>query len=609
MLLSRGKKVMLGNEAIAYGAVEAGMEVAAGYPGTPSTEIIETLMKIKSGAYVEWSINEKVAFETAYGSAMMGAKAMATMKHVGVNVAADPLFSSSYTGVNGALVIVSADDPSMWSSQNEQDNRYYGMHAMIPVIEPYDPQSAHDLMIEAFKLSEKFGHPFIFRSTTRIGHVRSQVSYITSKTVISHTLIKDPKRFVMAPETATRDRVKQVERFAKIREGIEYLNSLEGYEGSDELIIASGISYAYVKDVINENNLKCRVLKLSTPYPIPEQMMIRSLSECKRVLIVEENDPVVEMQVKSLMIDRSLVREIHGKDYISQIGEMTLEKVRDAFEKFFGKEMKKNPAIEEVDAVIRPPAMCPGCPHRASFYGLKKGLAMVSMQNSFFSGDIGCYTLGMMPPYNVQDSATNMGSSIGLANGIYRATGTVPVAIIGDSTFFHSGLEGVADAVYHNLPVLIMVLDNRSTAMTGQQPSPSIDIDIENVAKAMGIEYTKTYDPFELKESYSIVRDAAQWIKENSKPALLVSKRSCALEVLPKVKGKLPVAVVNEDKCTGCTICYDYFTCPSILPLADKKAFIDDTCIGCGACVEVCPFKAITIEGEKPEGWDAAWLD
>ncbi len=230
MLLSRGKKVMLGNEAIAYGAVEAGLEVAAGYPGTPSTEIIETLMKIKSGAYVEWSINEKVAFET---------------------------------------------------------------------------QSAHDLIIEAFKLSEKFGHPVIFRSTTRIGHVRSQVSYSTSKTVISHTVVKDPKRFVMAPETAIRDRVQQVERFAKIREGIEYLNSLEGDDGSDELVIASGISYAYVKDAINENNLKCRILKLSTPFPIPEKIMASALEGCKRVLIVEENDPIVEMQVKSLMIDRS----------------------------------------------------------------------------------------------------------------------------------------------------------------------------------------------------------------------------------------------------------------------------------------------------------------
>ncbi|MGC8608773.1 MAG: indolepyruvate ferredoxin oxidoreductase subunit alpha [Thermoplasmata archaeon] len=609
MPLSRGKRVMLGNEAIAYGAVEAGLEVAAGYPGTPSTEIIETLMKIKSGAYIEWSINEKVAYETAYGSAMMGAKAMATMKHVGVNVAADPLFSSSYSGINGSLVIVSADDPSMWSSQNEQDNRYYGMHALIPVIEPYDPQSAHDLVIEAFKISEKFGHPVMLRTTTRIGHVRSQVSYLASRTVISHKVIKEPNRFVMAPETAKNDRIKQIERWEKIKHELEYLNSLEGDENSEELVIASGISYAYVKDVVAENGIKCRILKLSTPFPVPEKMLVGAMKKCKSILVVEENDPVVEMQVKSIMVDNSILREIHGKDYISQIGEMSIEKVRQAFSKFFHKEMKEMKSISKEEAVMRPPAMCPGCPHRASFFGLKKGLAMVSMQNSFYSGDIGCYTLGMLPPYNVQDSATNMGSSIGIANGIYRATETVPVAIIGDSTFFHSGLEGVANAVYHDLPVLIIVLDNRSTAMTGQQPSPSVDIDIEGVAKAMGVQYTKTYDPFSIKESYDIVKNAAQWIKDNSKPALLVSKRSCALEVLPKVKGDLPVAIVDENKCTGCTICYDYFTCPSILPLDNKKAFIDDTCIGCGACVEVCPFKAISIKGEKPEGWDAAWLD
>lgn len=474
----------MGNQAIAFGALKAGVEVAAGYPGTPSTEIIETLKGLNDSVYAEWSINEKVALETAYGAAMMGSKALAAMKHVGMNVAADPLFSSSYTGVDGALVIVSADDPSMWSSQNEQDNRYYGLHALIPVIEPYDPQSAYDLTIKAFEISEKLRHPVILRTTTRVGHVRSQVNFERDGQKEKKGIEKNPGKYVMAPENARRDRVEQIDRWNQVSEYIERLNVLED-NGSNTLIIASGIAYPYVKEITEEEGLNANIFRLVTPVPIPEKSILDSMTRVKKVLVVEENDPVVELQLSQLMVKNGIMKELHGKDLVSPIGELTLEKVRGAIMGFFGKEYVRS-YPDDVSLRTRPPALCPGCPHRSSFYDIKKGLSKVSMQKAFFSGDIGCYTLGALPPFNEQDSATNMGSSVGISNGVFRATGQIPVSIIGDSTFFHSGLQGVANAVYNGTPEIIIVLDNRSTAMTGQQPSPSTHISIENVARAMG---------------------------------------------------------------------------------------------------------------------------
>jgi Indolepyruvate ferredoxin oxidoreductase, alpha and beta subunits len=332
--LSTTKRVILGNEAIAFGALSAGVSIAAGYPGTPSTEIIETLMAYGK-IYTEWSANEKVAFETAYGAAINGAFALTTMKHVGLNVAADPLMSSSYTGVEGALVIVSADDPSMWSSQNEQDNRYYGLHALIPVIEPYDPQSAHDLTIEAFKLSNKVKHPVILRSTTRIGHIRGPVELKPPSRPILGKLIKDPKRYVLVPENARRNRVEQLKRWEKIEEEVEGLNGLIDND-SENLIIASGISFGYVIDAMKELDIKANVLRLSTPVPIPKRLFLKAVSNSKRVLIVEEGEPIVEYQIKDLLYDQGIRVELHGKDLVSRVGEMTLDKVYYAFSKFLG---------------------------------------------------------------------------------------------------------------------------------------------------------------------------------------------------------------------------------------------------------------------------------
>lgn len=598
------KRIVLGNEAIAFGALSSGVAVAAGYPGTPSSEIIETIMKYGDKVYAEWSSNEKVAFETAYGAAMMGARALATMKHVGVNVAADALMSSSYTGVEGSLVLISADDPSMWSSQNEQDNRYYGMMALIPVIEPYDPQSAYDLIMSAFEFSSEVKHPVIFRSNTRINHVRSQVDMKDIKPPVMGRLSKNPSRYALVPENARRNRKEQLRRWEIIQKKVEELNSIEG--DGKKLVIASGIAYAFVKEVVE--NSKVKILKLSTPFPIPKEITLKALEDSEEVLVVEELEPIVEMQVKDLMMSEGIMLKIHGKDLVDRTGELTLEKVNYAVGKFLGKEVDK---IDDItfDVVPRPPALCPGCPHRSSFIDLKKGLALAGIKDTFFSGDIGCYSLGVLPPFNEQDSLIEMGGSLGIANGVYRSTGVIPIAIIGDSTFFHTGLPGLANAVYNKTPMILLVLDNRSTAMTGQQPSPSKYIDIANVAKGMGIEYVKEFDPFDYNTSTRIIKETAEWVKKNLKPAVLISKRACALDALDKIEDRLPVAEVDMNKCTGCTICYDYFTCPAIIPLPNKKASIDlSQCIGCGACVPICPFKAISMKGEKPKGWDEAWL-
>ncbi|MEM3863118.1 MAG: indolepyruvate ferredoxin oxidoreductase subunit alpha [Metallosphaera sp.] len=603
MQVSLGR-LMIGNEAIAYGALASGVSVAAGYPGTPSTEIIETLLRFKD-IYAEWSSNEKVAFETAFGASMMGARALVTMKHVGMNVASDSIMSSSYSGVNGALVIVSASDPGMWSSQSEQDTRHYGLMGMIPVIEPHDPQSAHDLTVEAFSLSHKVGHPVILLTNTRISHVRAQVNLIPFQKPVYGSLTKNPFKFSLVPEVSRKDREEQLRRWERIKGEVNRMVESKG-EGK-VAIVGVGISFAYAKEVVESLGLdNVKLIKVSCSVPLPERIK-DMLNDVEQVLVLEELDPIVETQLKSLIVDEGMSLKVKGKSLTGYTGEMTYERAYEAISKFLGLEpglrLNESP---DLNVPSRPPAMCPGCPHRSSFFFLKKGLTLGGLNNVFFSGDIGCYSLGVLPPFNEQDSLISMGSSLGIANGVYRSTKSIPVAIIGDSTFFHTGLPALANAVYNKLPVLVLVLDNRSTAMTGQQPSPSTFIEIESAAKGLGVKYVDVGDPFDPSFSKVVAR-AVEWVKKNLSPAVVVAKRACALEVLDKVK-PTQVAVVDSERCTGCTICYDHFTCPAILKLENKKAVINQNeCIGCGACVPVCPYKAITLEGEKPEGWDEAW--
>ncbi len=626
-----GEKVLLlGNEAIARGAVEAGLGWASAYPGTPSTEIVETLHSVSKdlGIHVEWSVNEKVALEAAYAAAISGVRSLAAMKHVGVNVAADPLMSSAYTGVEESLVVVSADDPGMWSSQNEQDNRWYGLHAFIPVFEPYSPAEAKDLTRDAFEFSSRMHHPVILRSTTRLSHTRGPVTLREAKPPVAKgSFKKNVQRWTVIPAHARRLRVELLERWGRIEEEVEKLpyNRLEKHSGG-QAIIASGIAYGYVVDALNYLSLRdtVSVLKLSTTVPIPRKLVLDVLSSHESVLVVEELEPVVETWVKRIAYEEKLNTTIRGKDLVNRIGELTLETVTRAVAGFTGAEYPWKPAEAEITLPIppRPPTLCPGCPHRALFYALKRAVNR-SRVKAIYSGDIGCYSLGVMPPFEMQDALIEMGGSIGMANGFAHVDeDKMPVAIIGDSTFFHAGVPGLINAVYNKSPMLVVVLDNRVTAMTGHQPHPGTGfyatgepapmVKIEDVARGVGVKHVATIDPFNLKDSEKKLMDAIRYVAEEKKPAVVVARRACTLLIDAAARRRgitEPLYIVDQDKCTGCGICYNAFSCPAIIPLKNGKAEIDPAlCTGCGVCAEICPFNAIRLARKGDPEWEKLWF-
>ncbi len=610
---------LLGNEAIAYAAVEAGLDFASSYPGTPSTEIMETLAKLskKYGFYVEWSVNEKVAFEAAYGASIAGAKSLVSMKHVGLNVAADPLTTSAYTGVNNSFVIVSADDPGMWSSQNEQDNRFYGLRSYIPVLEPTDLFSIRETVLEAFKLSSIYKHPVILRITTRIGH--SRVQYFFSeprREVRPPSFKKDPKRFSVIPAHARELREDMLERWERIRRYVNRspLNKVVG--SGKHLIITSGFAYSYVSDVLNRNGLKnIKVLALGAMIPIPDEFILNNLGEAESILVVEELEPILETYIKSLLYSHGYSIPVYGKDYIPVTGELNITNVERGIFNWLGRSIEK-PRIyrNKIDLPGRPPTFCPGCPHRGTFFSLRKAVNRSGL-SPVYSGDIGCYSLAVLPPFNMQDTIVEMGGSIGLANGFSQVLkdGYIIVATIGDSTFFHSGIPALINAVYNRAPMLIVILDNRVTAMTGGQPHPGSgydalgreapNIDIEGICRAIGIEYIKVVDPFKIKDSESVFREAIEYIKENSRPAVVIARRACTLHIISMARRRgieIPLYTVEKDKCIKCGICYNNFSCPAIYPDRDGYAEIDPAlCVGCGECVEVCPTKAF----KEVRGW------
>jgi len=629
-----GKAVLLGNEAIARGALEAGLAVAAAYPGTPSTEIVEALSSVAKdvGIYVEWSVNEKVAFEVAYAAATAGSRALVAMKHVGLNVAADPLMSSAYTGVEESLVIVTADDPSMWSSQNEQDNRIYGMHAYIPVVEPGGPFEAKDAAIYAFELSSKMKHPVILRSTTRISHTRVVVELKPlPKPVRRGKYDKNPSKYVLIPAHARRLRLELLDRWSRIEEEVSRspLNRVEGAKDSKTAVIASGLSYAFVREALEDLGAleRVKLIKISTPVPLPSKFVLDALSGVERVLVVEELEPVVEMQLRSLLHRERLSIEVHGKDLVGYPYEMTMSRALRAVSRFLGIEYRApEPAAkqEEISSLVfpRPPQLCPGCPYRPLYFALRRVADRIASQRGrdkepIFCGDIGCYTLGLNPPFNVQDTCIEMGGSIGLANGFAKSVDDrIPVAIIGDSTFYHAGMPPLLNAVFNKNPLLTIVLDNRITAMTGHQPSPSTGftamgeptrvVPAEDIARAMGVEYIKVIDPFDIGTTEKTLAEALEYVEKERKPALVVSRRLCALVAVRNARRKglsIPRYVVDENACRGCGICYTKFACPAIRqrePGKDRRAMIDpELCTGCGVCVSVCPFNAIKPLSEE----------
>lgn len=579
---------MTGNEAIARGAYEAGVTVATAYPGTPSTEIIETISQYRD-IYAEWSPNEKVALEVGIGASIAGARVLVAMKHVGVNVAADPLLTFSYTGVNGGLVLVSADDPGMHSSQNEQDNRFYGRFAKIPVLEPSDSQEAKDFVRIALEISEQFDTPVMLRITTRIAHSRSPVELGERMVFSLKDYEKNPRKYVMIPAYA-RQRHLLVEQRRKALEDYSEKTPLNFVEWGDHKlgVITSGVSYQYAREVMGNVSY----LKLGMTNPLPRKLIEDFVKQVDEVYVVEELEPFMEEQIRSWGL------KVIGKDLLPRTGELSPELVA---EKILGENIKTEVAATvEEELPMRPPTLCPGCPHRGVFYVLRKLKLVVT-------GDIGCYTLGTLPPLESLDTCICMGASIGTALGMEKARGREfarkVVAVIGDSTFMHSGITGLLDVVYNLGTVTTIILDNSTTAMTGHQDHPgtgitvkkqsSKPVDLPALIKALGIERVQVVDPYDLKQLEDIVRQEVS----ADEPSVVITRRAC---ILLDKKKEGQAYEVELDKCTGCKSCMK-LGCPSIA-FRENTAQIDDTlCNGCGLCSQVCKFGAIRKAGEAGE--------
>ncbi len=574
------KKLMLGNEAIARGAYEAGVRVATAYPGTPSTEITEFAAQYDE-IYAEWSPNEKVALEVAIGASFAGARAMVAMKHVGLNVAADPLFTVSYTGVNAGLVIVVADDPGMHSSQNEQDSRYYARAAQVPMLEPSDSQEALDFVKLAFDLSEEYDTPVLIRLTTRVAHSQSIVALGQRADVPLKEYRKLPEKNVMMPAMA-RKRHGEVERRMKALAQAAndlWINRIEMGDTSIG-IIASGIAYQYAKEALPNASF----LKLGMVNPLPRKLVESFARKVEKLYVIEELEPVLEEQIKSWGIAAI------GKEIFPVQGELSANMIA---ERIAGKALDVRPAQ---DLPPRPPVMCPGCPHRGIYYVMQK-------LRLHATGDIGCYTLGALPPLKAIDTCVCMGASVGMAHGMEKARGrdfsSKLVAVIGDSTFIHSGITGLIDVVYNQGASTVVILDNSTTGMTGHQDHPGTGrtikgdlvppLNLINLIKAIGIRHVRVVDPFELEEVEKVLKEETQ----REEPSVVIAQRPCAL--LSK-ESKIPVSI-SEDACRLCGVCLR-LGCPAI----EKKPggmYINQTlCNGCGLCVKVCKFGALRRAGE-----------
>ncbi|MCX5865066.1 MAG: indolepyruvate ferredoxin oxidoreductase subunit alpha [Deltaproteobacteria bacterium] len=591
-----------GNEALALGAHEASVRVASGYAGTPSTEILENVVNYKE-IYTEWAPNEKVALEVAIGASFAGVRALSTMKHVGLNVAADPLFTASYTGVRGGLVIVVADDPSMYSSQNEQDSRNYAYAAKLPMLEPADPAEAKEFLKLGYQISEQFDTPVLLRSCTRVAHVKGVVSPGEVQTSsVTPGLVRNPAQMVMLPAHARGRRVAIAARQQKLADFAETWTENRVEMGDRTMgIIAAGTSYLYAKEAFPNASF----LKLGMINPLPEKMIRDFAGQVETLYIVEDLDPFIEMRVKAMGID------CIGKEKIPAIGELSPSVVRKAITGDTG-----SATFAPVDLPPRPPNMCPGCPHRGLFYNLNR-------LKVFVSGDIGCYTLGALPPLSAMDACVCMGASIGMAHGMAKALGDEGlgkvVAVIGDSTFIHSGLNSLINTVYNKSYSTVIILDNRITAMTGQQPNPASgstimgepanSIDFPALCRAVGVKYVRTVDPHDIEGTYAVLKEEI----ERPEPSVVITRFPCVLTPEEKKRPKSPFRSIIKN-CTGCGMCLR-LGCPSInwVPLLPEEAkalgkkekqkgyvlINEATCIGCGQCLSLCKFEAISAGEAK----------
>ncbi len=610
---------MLGNEAIARGAIESGLAVYAAYPGTPSSEISETLIDLAGevGYYAQWSVNEKVAFEVAYGAALCGVRAMVSMKHVGLNVAHDPLMSATTTGVIGGMLLVNADDPGIWSSQNEQDNRSIAEQAYLPVLEPSSVQEAKDMTVEAFKLSEKFGQIFMLRSVTRISHARGDVKLgPIHKTPLKGEFKKRESNLVI-PAFARKNRIALLERFGKIKAEFENspFNQLNSVPGAKLGIIASGIAYAYTVEALRWLGLEDKVslLKIGTPHPLPEKKVVQFLKSVSEILVAEELEPFVENHVKVLAQETGIVSKIHGKDVLPIRNEFSTRIMAEAIARLSGVKMPLNYTeldrqTAEAVAILpsRPPTLCAGCPHRASFYAINQAVRKIKkdLGERVLCGDIGCYSLGINPPLSSYDVNCCMGGGFGVAGGVARGQNGPVVGHMGDSTFFHSGVPAMIDAVFNKTKMTMIVLDNSATAMTGFQPHPGapgageIGIKPEDVARACNVKLVEVVNPFDQKKTLEVIEKAIRF----DGPSLIVCRAMCGILAQRdrRQRGeKVRPYQIDKATCTECKLCLNALGCPAII-MADGKVVIDAAqCDGCSLCAQICPTHSIIQEGGK----------
>jgi indolepyruvate ferredoxin oxidoreductase alpha subunit len=608
--------LLLGNEAIARGILEAGISVVTTYPGTPASEIGDSISKIakEAGLYMEYSVNEMVAVQVAAGAANSGVRSLTAMKHVGLNVAADMVMTLAYVGVRGGYVIVTADDPECYSSQNEQDNRFYALLSNLPCLEPSNPQEAKEMTVTAIEISEKLELPVLLRTTTRVSHTRGPVQYgKVVKPNLRGDFIRDMKRLVMVPAFSRPKHdvlLRKVAEAKQVSETSPYNKVVK--RGGEIGIISSGSAFNYAVEAANLIDLDAGFLKLGMTHPLPEKTIAKFLQSYPKVVIVEELEPYLEMQIKAIAKDHAPNVEISGKmtaDFFPRQGELSTRLVAIGLSEITGKSVlidfqKISEKFAEATKGLpsRPPILCAGCPHRASYFVIKK----VGGETAVYPDDIGCYALGISPPLNVGDIMICMGASVGTAQGISKTTGRETIATLGDSTFFHSAIPGLINAVYNNSKIVVAVLDNQATAMTGHQPhpgtgttgmqTPAEKILVEKVAEGCGVKYVRVVDPFKTKEATAVLKEALQ----QSGPSVVVFRSPCTLMDL-REKRRTGIKIVRAKitgKCTNCMACIKLLGCPAIF-LDDKITIDENICTGCGLCISICPYKA--IEGSCAE--------
>ena len=598
--------LLLGNEAIARGSIEAGIAVATCYPGTPSSEIPDNFFTMfkESGFYFEYSTNEKVALEVAAGAAISGVRSICTMKHVGMNVASDTLMTLAYLGVNAGMVIINADDPLMFSSQNEQDNRYYARLSGLPMMEPKNAQEMKNMTVDAFDLSEQLKLPVVLRTTTRLNHLRGMVKFGQIRQIKSKGFFKkDPFHYVAIPAVSRNLHKMLVEKYdqaLELSENSEY-NQIIG--NGKWGIVTNGVSLSYVQDAVDDLGIgdKVTILRLGFSYPMPENMIVKFLTRVEKVLVVEELEPVMENDIRSIAQSKEIVIPIKGKekDLFSRLYEFDPGMVRRTIASYFGVP-DTSPEVVDVTGIPdlpgRPPNLCAGCPHRAMYYAIKQ----VYGPDAVHPSDIGCYTLGILPPLKMADIVICMGASVGTSCGISKATDQKVVSFIGDSTFFHAGIPALINAVHNNHKFTLVILDNGTTAMTGNQPHPGVDttpmgvdttqLSIESMVRGCGVEHVQVVNPLQVKKSI----EAAKVSKDFDGISVIISKELCPLyaRAIKKAKKARPF-YVNQDKCKQHLDCINLLACPAMY-IDDGKTMINEVlCIGCTVCAQVCPENAI----------------